>query len=84
MICERNRLKLLIATFLKSSSTGLALHRQSIHSMLDYITCEIIWQKESEPNKGLGKIPTCLKMPCNFHIQNCMHLNLKKYYTEYS
>lgn len=53
--------------------------------MLDYITCEIKWQKENEPNKEQGKIPyMCLKMPCNFHIQNFMHLILKKYYMEYS
>jgi hypothetical protein len=34
--------------------------------------------------QNLGKYPTGCKMPCNFHIQNFMHLNLKKYYMEYS
>lgn len=40
---------------------------QSIHSMLDYITRKIIWQKENEPYKEQGKIPTSvLKCPAIF------------------
>lgn len=41
--------------------------------------------KENELAQNMGKYPPhVLKCPEIFHIQNLMHLSLKKYYMEYS